>query len=129
MSNNIVTEEMVKNYFAGGTRKVVRVIPNDDYTLTLEFDNNVIKIYDMSNELTGVFSFLKNLKRFKEVFVDEHGNVAWDKDKTIDSNIQWNNRIDLCKDSLYLSSKKANKFIHSKINKRIALKKSELIHA
>jgi len=30
------------------------------------------------------------------VFIDEHGNIAWDRDNTIDSKINWNNRIDIC---------------------------------
>ena len=41
----------------------------------------------------------KNLKVYYEV-----GNVAWDIDENIDSSIHWQNRIDLCKDMLYLES-------------------------
>jgi len=40
----------------------------------------------------------------KEV-IDEYGNIAWDIDKTLDSSVHWNNRIDLCKDSVYLNTK------------------------
>lgn len=85
-------------------RKLLKVIPNNDYTLDLYYDNSIRK-YDMSNELYGVFSILKNLDKFYEVFIDENGNIAWEKDKNIDSNVVWNNKIDICSDSAYLNSK------------------------
>ena len=59
----------------------------------------------MSDNLYGVFEILKNKDKFKEVFLDEFGNIAWDIDKELDSNIHWNNRIDLCTDSVYMASK------------------------
>ena len=40
----------------------------------------------------------------ESVFIDAVGNVAWDIDENIDSSIHWQNRIDLCKDMLYLES-------------------------
>ena len=42
--------------------------------------------------------------KFQKAFLDEFGNVAWDIDETADSSVHWNNRIDLCKDALYLDS-------------------------
>jgi len=62
----------------------------------------------MNDKLYGVFEILKDISKFKEVFIDEYGNIAWDIDKTLDSNVHWNNRIDLCKDSVYLNSKPIN---------------------
>ena len=103
----MITKEMstkVKEYFESGRRKIVRVTPNDDYSLTVCFDNDEVKIYNMSENLFGVFEVLKDKEKFKEVFIDEHGNIAWDIDKNIDSNIYWNNRIDICRDSVYLES-------------------------
>ena len=85
-------------------RKIVSVEPLDNYVLRLTFDNEEVKLYPMQDKLQGVFSFLQNISRFNEVFLDEFGNVAWDIDKSIDSSIHWNNRIDLCKDALYLDS-------------------------
>jgi hypothetical protein len=85
--------------------KIISVIPNDDYTLLLKFNNGEVRIYEMKDNLFGVFEILKNIKKFKEVFIDEHGNIAWDRDNNIDSNIHWNNRIDICKDAIYLDSK------------------------
>lgn len=59
----------------------------------------------MSDKLDGVFKVLKEKSKFYEVFIDEVGNIAWDKDKNLDSNKVWNNRIDLCGDAVYIESK------------------------
>jgi predicted ribosome-associated RNA-binding protein Tma20 len=96
--------QQVKEYFEKGSKKIVKVIPREDYSLIIYFDNNEIKIYDMSESLYGVFEVLKNKDKFKEVFIDEYGNIAWDIDNNIDSNVYWNNRIDICKDSIYMDS-------------------------
>ena len=103
----MITREMpsqVKEYFKSGRKKIVKVIPNEDYSLTVYFNNDEVKIYNMSESLFGVFEVLKDKEKFNEVFIDEHGNIAWDIDKNIDSSIHWNNRIDLCKDSVYMES-------------------------
>lgn len=96
--------QKVKEYFNTGTREIVRVIPNENYSLTVYFDNNEVRVYDMSKNLFGVFEILKDKNKFKEVFIDEYGNIAWDIDKNIDSSVHWNNRIDLCKDAVYMGS-------------------------
>lgn len=96
-------EAKIIEYFKN-PRKIVSVEPLDNYVLRLTFDNEEVKLYPMQDKLQGVFSFLQNISRFNEVFLDEFGNVAWDIDKSIDSSIHWNNRIDLCKDALYLDS-------------------------
>lgn len=101
---NTVVPQKVKEYFKNGPKKITKVTANDDYTLTIVFDNNEVRIYDMSNDLFGVFEILKDKSRFKEVFIDESGNIAWDRDKNIDSSVVWNNRIDICKDSIYMDS-------------------------
>ena len=93
--------------------RIISVIPNDDYTLLLKFNNGEVRIYEMKDSLFGVFEILKNISKFKEVFIDEHGNIAWDRDNNIDSNIHWNNRIDICKDAIYLESKLLSR--HSQI--------------
>lgn len=96
-------EERIKEYFKN-PRKIIAVEPLKNYVLRLTFDNNEVKFYHMEDKLQGVFSVLQNTSKFDEVFLDEFGNVAWDIDKSLDSNIYWNNRIDLCKDALYLDS-------------------------
>jgi hypothetical protein len=58
--------------------KIVNVIPNDDYTLTITLGNNHQIIYNMGPRLQAVrFSELAELERFKAVRV-EHGNtLVW----------------------------------------------------
>lgn len=96
--------QRVKDYFESGRKKIVKVIPNDNYSLTVHFNNDEIKVYDMSESLFGVFKILEDKEKFKEVFIDEYGNIAWDIDKEVDSSDHWDNRIDLCKDSIYINS-------------------------
>ena len=49
----------------------------------------------MKGKLKGVFLVLDDIDKFSEVFIDEDGNIAWDIDKNIDTNVVWNNRIDM----------------------------------
>lgn len=95
----------VKEYFDNGRRKIIDVTPNDNYSLNVTFDNNEVRIYDMSDKLNGIFEILKDKDKFNEVFIDDVGNIAWDKNKNIDSYRIWNNRIDLCSDSVYIESR------------------------
>jgi len=98
--------QKVKDYFDSGPKKITKVTATDDYKLVVVFDSKEVRLYDMSNDLFGVFEVLKDKNKFKEVFIDESGNIAWDRDKNIDSSIVWNNRIDICKDSIYIDSSK-----------------------
>ena len=93
----------IKEYFTN-PRKIISVEPLEQYVLRLTFDNGEVKLYYMHDKLQGVFSVLKNHAKFNDVFLDEFGNVAWDIDSNIDISIHWNNRIDICKDALYLDS-------------------------
>lgn len=96
-------EPRVKEYF-DNPRKIVAVEPLEGYVLRLTFDNGEIKSYSMQDKLQGVFAVLQSQSKFQKAFLDEFGNVAWDIDETVDSSVHWNNRIDLCKDALYLDS-------------------------
>jgi len=99
------TPEEVREYFANGQRTIKDVIGNDNFTLTILFDNGERRIYDMKNTLQGkVFIPLRDIKRFKEVYIDDVGCIAWDIDPNVDSNKVWTNHIDLCPDSCYIYS-------------------------
>ena len=65
--------------------RVKEVHPNNDYTLSLIFDNGE----------KGIFTQLKNRKTFNSV-------------KPFLGSIQWKNGIDLCPDTLYLDSNRQN---------------------
>lgn len=64
----------VKEYFASGPKRIKKVTANEDYTLT----NDEIRLYDMNGMLYGVFEVLNDKGKFKEAFIDEFGNIAWD---------------------------------------------------
>lgn len=96
-------EKRVKEYFRD-PRKIKAVKALDNFTLLITFDNGELKKYDMSNDLTGVFSVLKDKRKFDQVFINQVGNVAWKIDDNIDSSKHWENEIDICKDALYMDS-------------------------
>ena len=100
----MMLEPRVKEYFNSGRKKLVGVSANDDYTLLLEYNNGEKRLYDVKS-LDGVFAALKPMEVFKRVYIDDCGCVAWDKNPNIDSNVVWDNKIDLCPDSCYLDSK------------------------
>lgn len=96
----------VKEYFAAERRTIQKAVPNEDFSLTLTFDNGEVKVYEMKDTINkGVFARIK--PRFSTALIDrDTGAVAWDIDPTIDSNVVWNNRVDLCPDTRYIYSKK-----------------------
>ena len=72
--------------------KKVEVLP--DYELLLTFDNDEIRIKDMKPYLNkGVFQKLKEKEYFNKV-------------KVCYGTISWGDKIDMCADSLYETSKK-----------------------
>lgn len=99
-------DEKAATYFALGRRKVTHVVPNDDFTLTLTFDNGEKRCYDVNPLLKQgtVFAPLSDPVCFRRVYIDTSGAVAWDIDPKIDSDVVWNNHIDLCPDSCYINS-------------------------
>jgi hypothetical protein len=98
----------VKKYFANGRRFAKKVIPQRDFTLKIEFDNGEIRIYDMEETLKGkVFAPIRDWVRFKDVYIDSSGCIAWDADPNVDSSKVWNNHLDLSTDSCYIYGRKA----------------------
>jgi len=72
--------------------RVKKVKPNPDYTLTLIFTNDEVKIFDIKPYLEkGIFRELKDMSLFNSV-------------KPFLGSIQWQNGQDLCPDTLYLDS-------------------------
>lgn len=104
----------VAAYFAAGRRKVKSVAANDDYTLTITFDNDEVRIFDMSDNLKGdVFQALRRLSDFRRVYIDDCGNIAWDIDPNVDSESVWSNKVDLCADSCYIYSVPLEDYRHA----------------
>lgn len=99
-------ERKMAEYFSNGRKIIVSVIANDDYTLTLGFDNGEKRIYDVAPliEPGTIFEILLDLNNFRRVYIDDEHCIAWDIDSNVDSNMVWNNKIDLSPDSCYVDS-------------------------
>jgi hypothetical protein len=72
--------------------RVKEVIPNNNYTLTITFTNDEVKVFDVKPYLdTGIFKELREISLFNSV-------------KPFLGSIQWLNGQDFCPDTLYLDS-------------------------
>ena len=77
-------------------KRIKSVVALDNYILQLEFDNHEIKLYNMTNSLTGVFEFLNDVKEFQQVkLIQDNQAIGWQCQGEI---------IDLWVDSLYYHS-------------------------
>lgn len=93
-------------YYASGRKRITDVIPNDNFTLTITFDNGEKRILDMKPNLVPgtVFAPFRELAAFRRVYLDDAHAICWDIDPTVDSNVVWSNKVDLCPDSCYVDS-------------------------
>ena len=103
-------DQRMAEYFAAGRRKIMSVVPNDNYTLTLTFDNGEQRLYDAAPILQAgtVFAPFQKLENFRRVYLDDCHCVSWDIDPTVDSNVVWSNKVDLCPDGCYVDSVPVN---------------------
>lgn len=99
-------ELKMAEYFASGRKHIINVVPNDNFTLTLTFDNGEVRLYDVAPIIkeSTVFDQLRKIENFRRVYLDENNIVSWDIDPNVDSTIVWNNKIDICPDSCYVDS-------------------------
>ena len=93
--NSSIPKE-VKEYFEKGSKKVIKVWTQKPYTLFAEFDDGIIKLSDLTNDLTGIMEVLKDYSIFKSVAIDENGSIAWNTS---------NGLIDISKDNIYIYGK------------------------
>ena len=93
-------------YFASGRKTILAVEPNRDFTLTISFDNGERRLLDMKPMLKNdtVFKSFSLWENFSRVYLDENHCISWDIDPNIDSNVVWNNKVDLCPDGCYIDS-------------------------
>ena len=99
-------DEKTAIYFANGRKQIVTVFPNDDFTLTIGFDNGEKRLYDVRPLLKKgtVFESFADIENFKRVYIDEQHCIAWDINPAIDSAAVRSNKVDLCPDSCYINS-------------------------
>lgn len=73
-------------------KKVISAAANDDFTLTLNFDDGKVRRFDAKPYLEiGVFRELKNLDYFKNF-------------RIVFGTVQWENEQDFSPETLYLES-------------------------
>lgn len=99
-------DRKMAEYFSAGRRRITNVVPNDNLTLTLTFDNGETRLYDVSPILQPgtVFAPFQALENFRRVYLDEDNCISWDIDPAIDSHLVWSNKVDLCPDGCYVDS-------------------------
>lgn len=99
-------DRKMAEYYAAGRKKILAAVPNQDFTLTITFDNGEKRIFDVKPILQPgtVFEHFMDYENFKRVYVDDTHCIAWDIDPSVDSNAVWNNKIDLCPDCCYVDS-------------------------
>lgn len=99
-------DQRTAEYFASGRKQITGVVANDDFTLTISFNNGEKRRYDMRPILRPgtVFEHFLRLEDFRRVYIDDTHCIAWDIDPTVDSDLVWNNKVDLSPDSCYLDS-------------------------
>lgn len=99
-------DRRMAEYFASGRKKIIGVIPNDNFTLTISFNNGEKRLFDVYPLLKPgtVFETFSDINNFKRVYIDDTNSISWDIDPNIDSNVHWNNKVDLCPDTCYVDS-------------------------
>lgn len=99
-------DEKAADYFVEGRRTLESATANPDFTLSLFYRNEEERILDMNPLIQkgGVFSFLADFLHFSRVYVDDCHSVCWDKDPSVDSNVVWDNQVDLCPDTCFMDS-------------------------
>ena len=99
-------DQKTAEYFASGKKRIVDVVPNNDFTLTISFDNGEKRLYDVRPLLQQgtVFEPFADIENFRRVYVDDTHCIAWDIDPNIDSDKVWSNKVDLCPDACYIDS-------------------------
>ena len=69
--------------------KVLKVIPQDDYSLLIDFDTGECKRFDVKPYLEkGIFKQLQDISKFKQAYVDY-------------DTVVWPGEIDIARETLY----------------------------
>jgi len=87
--------------------KPFQVVPTDNYSVYLYYDNGEIRLYDCTWILNqgGVFTRIHNIESFKRLCTLMNGTLAWDISERRDPY----NCIDVCPDTVYNESVRTGK--------------------
>ena len=96
----------MKERYAGSRRKIIEVVPNDQFALIITFDDGEKRILDMMPILQPdtVFAPFMDINNFRRVYLDENNVISWDVDPRVDSNKVWSNKVDLSPEYCYANS-------------------------
>lgn len=99
-------DKRMAQYLVSGRKKITAVLPKDDFTLLLSFDNGEKRVYDVKPLLQEgtVFAPFRRWDLFRRAYLDENHAVSWDIDPNVNSRLVWSNKVDLCPDSCYIDS-------------------------
>ena len=66
-------DRKMAEYFASGRKRITKVVPRNDFTLVLSFDNGEIRLYDARPLLQAgtVFAPFREWNNFRRVYLDE----------------------------------------------------------
>lgn len=72
-------------------KKLIEVKPLEDYNISVKYSDGIEGIVDLSNFVgKGVFKIWESYSEFQKVSIGESGEL------------NWNDSIDICSDSIYL---------------------------
>ena len=79
--------------------RIFQVVPNNDFTVNIYFDDGTVKIYDAKRliEKGGIYAPLEDLDFFINRCVIMNNTLAWDVSGNWDTEMC----IDVCSDMLY----------------------------
>ena len=99
-------DRAMAEYYASGRKRLSAVTPQRDFTLLLTYDDGEQRVFDMKPflEKGGVFTPFREYSEFQRVYLDDTCAVSWDIDPNVDSNVFWNNKVDICPDGCYVDS-------------------------
>lgn len=87
--------------------KLYQVLPREDFSVILFYDNGEIRLYDCSwvQSATGVFQKIQDRNSFLKLCTVMNGTLAWDISEIRDPYTC----IDICPDTVYQESRKINR--------------------
>ncbi|MDO5101007.1 MAG: DUF2442 domain-containing protein [Eubacteriales bacterium] len=97
-------EPKMAEYFAGEKRRPVEVVPKEDFSILVTFDNGDRRLYDVRPLLRKgtVFEPFMDREAFRRVYIDDTRSICWDIDPAVDSREVWNNKVDISADCCYV---------------------------
>lgn len=103
MINKVEMPPEVAEYYASGRKKAISVAALNDSDILVVYNDGQRRLYHMRELMKKPFFVpLQDPRIFARVYADSMGAIAWDIDQSVDSDENWENRIDLSPDTVYI---------------------------